>query len=78
MKHVAAVVMVVTMHRFLSDGGARKADRQSDCNDKTFDHGSRFPTRKGAHRRDLRIYRDDEPDRFSADRAAGPSGWPLD
>ena len=28
------------MHRFLSDGVARNADRQSDRSDKAFDHGS--------------------------------------
>jgi hypothetical protein len=34
-----AVMMVVTMHRFLSDGVAGKSDRQSDRRDKAFDHG---------------------------------------
>ena len=41
LKHVVAVMMV-TMCRFLSDCGARKADRQSDRSDETFDHGSMF------------------------------------
>jgi hypothetical protein len=40
LKHVVAVVMVVTMRRFPSDRVARKADRQSDRSDKAFDHGS--------------------------------------
>jgi hypothetical protein len=43
---VAAVMMVVTMRRFLSDRVARKGDRQSGRSDKTFDHGSMFPTEK--------------------------------
>ena len=34
---------MVTMHRFLSDGVARKADRQSDPRDKAFDHGTMLP-----------------------------------
>jgi hypothetical protein len=34
-----AVMMVVTMRRFLSDGVTRKADRQSDRSDKAFHHG---------------------------------------
>jgi hypothetical protein len=41
LKHVVAVMMV-TMCRFLSDCGARKADCQSDRSDETFDHGSMF------------------------------------
>ena len=41
LKHVVAVMMV-TMYRFLSDCGARKADRQSDRSDEAFDHGSMF------------------------------------
>jgi len=39
------LMVVVTMHRFLGDGVARKADRQSDRSDKAFDHGSMFPMR---------------------------------
>jgi hypothetical protein len=35
-----ALTVVVTMHRFLSDGVACKSDRQSDRRDKAFDHGS--------------------------------------
>jgi hypothetical protein len=42
LKHVVAVMMMVTMYRFLSDGVARKADRQSDRSDKAFDHGPMF------------------------------------
>jgi hypothetical protein len=43
LKHVVvAVMMMVTMCRFLSDGVARKADRQSDRSDKAFDHGPMF------------------------------------
>jgi hypothetical protein len=30
---VLAVMMLVTMHRFLSDGVARSNNRQSDCSD---------------------------------------------
>jgi hypothetical protein len=33
-----ALTVVVTMHRFLSDGVACKSDRQSDRRDKAFDH----------------------------------------
>jgi hypothetical protein len=37
---VVAMMLVVTMGRFLSDRVIRKADRQSDCSDKAFDHRS--------------------------------------
>jgi hypothetical protein len=74
LKHFAAVMMVVTMHRFLSNGIARRNDRQSDRSDKAFDHGSMFPAQKRRASPGMRIYRDDEPDRLSADPAAGPSG----
>jgi hypothetical protein len=43
---VVVVMMVVTMRRFLSEGIARKAGRQSDRSDKAFDHQSVFPMRK--------------------------------
>jgi hypothetical protein len=43
---VVVVMMVVTMRRFLSEGLARKAGRQSDRSDKAFDHQSVFPMRK--------------------------------
>lgn len=44
LKHVAAGMMaVVTVYPVLSDGGARKADRETDPSDKAFDHGSIFP-----------------------------------
>jgi hypothetical protein len=39
---VVAVMMMVTMYRFLSDCVARKADRQSDRSNEAFDHGSMF------------------------------------
>jgi hypothetical protein len=39
-----ALTVVVTMHRFLSDGVARKSHRQSDRTNKAFDHGSMLPT----------------------------------
>jgi len=42
LQHVLAVMMV-TMPRVLSDGVARKAHRQTDRDDKAFDHGSMFP-----------------------------------
>jgi hypothetical protein len=42
LKHVVAVMMMVTMYRFLSDCVARKADRQSDRSNEAFDHGSMF------------------------------------
>ncbi len=41
-----AAVMMVTVRRFLSDGEARKADRQSSRSDKAFDHGSTLPANK--------------------------------
>jgi hypothetical protein len=37
---VAVMTMMVTMHRFLSDGVVRQADCESDRGDKAFDHGS--------------------------------------
>src|SRR5271166_1622701 len=40
LKHVVAVIMVVTMRGFPSEGAARETDRQSDRSDKAFDHGS--------------------------------------
>lgn len=44
LKHVVAMVMVVvTIRRLLSDGGARKADCQSGRSDKGFDHRQAFP-----------------------------------
>jgi hypothetical protein len=45
LNHLVALTVVVTMHRFLSDGVARKSHRQSDRSDKAFDHGSMLPTR---------------------------------
>ena len=45
LNHLVALTVVVTMHRFLSDGVACKSDRQSDRRDKAFDHGSMLPTR---------------------------------
>jgi hypothetical protein len=39
LNHLVALTVVVTMHRFLSDGVACKSDRQSDRRDKAFDHG---------------------------------------
>ena len=41
------MMMVVTMPRFLSDGVARRAHRQSDRDDKAFDHGINVPHRDG-------------------------------
>jgi hypothetical protein len=38
-----AVMVVVTMHRFLGNGVARKADCECDRSDKAFHHGSMFP-----------------------------------
>lgn len=38
------VMIVVAMHRFPSDGVARKADHQGDRSGKAFDHGSMFPS----------------------------------
>src|SRR5271165_7203573 len=46
LKQVVAVVMMVTVRRFLSDGESRKADRQSGRSDKAFDHGSTLPANK--------------------------------
>src|SRR5271165_6547421 len=46
LKPMVALMMGVARRRFLSDGGARKADRQSDRSDKAFDHGAMFPTGK--------------------------------
>jgi hypothetical protein len=39
LNRLVALTVVVTMHRFLSDGVACKFDRQSDRRDKAFDHG---------------------------------------
>jgi hypothetical protein len=44
LNHLVALMVVVTMHRLLSDGVARKSHRQSDRSDKFFDHGSMLPT----------------------------------
>jgi hypothetical protein len=43
-----AVMIVVTMHRFLSGGVARMANRQSNRDDKALDHGSIFPTERSS------------------------------
>src|SRR5271166_4931367 len=40
--HLMALMVVVTMHRFLGDGVARKADCECDRSDKAFHHGSMF------------------------------------
>jgi hypothetical protein len=45
LNHLVALTVVVTKHRFLSDGVACKSHRQSDRSDKAFDHGSMLPTR---------------------------------
>jgi hypothetical protein len=46
--NVVTVMLVVTMHRFPSDGVACKADSESDRSDKAFDHGLSSPWRKDA------------------------------
>jgi hypothetical protein len=43
LNHLVALTVVVTMHRFLSDGVARKADCECDRSDKASHHGSMFP-----------------------------------
>ena len=68
LKHVVAVMTVVTMHRLLSDGGARKADRQSDRSDNAFDHGSCPQSEKTHNRRS---------ESFSAPSRIWPAAPPL-
>jgi len=48
------LMVVVTMRRFLGDGVARKADRQSDRSDKALDHGSTLAIKK--RRTSPRVY----------------------
>jgi len=46
--NVVTVMLVVTIHRFLSDAVACKADRERDRSNKAFDHGSMFPIERSS------------------------------